>query len=329
MMKRREFITLLGGGAAAWPLAVRAQQAERMRRIGVIIGVANDAEGQARVASFLKGLQELGWIDRRNIQIYLRFTDGDGERVRTYAGELVGLAPDVILANTGPVVAALQRQTRTIPIVFAQVIDPVNAGYVESLARPGGNITGFISFDFGMGAKWLEVLKEVAPRVARVGVLRDPSVAAGIGLTGAIQSVASSFRVDITPIHVRDAAAIEQGITAFARETDSGLIVLPNATASVHRKLIVTLAARHRLPAIYSLRYFVSDGGLISYGIDNLDLYRRAAGYVDRILKGAKPADLPVQAPTKFELAINLKTAKALGLTISPMLLARADKVIE
>jgi putative ABC transport system substrate-binding protein len=327
-MKRRAFISLLGC-AAAWPLAARAQQPERMRRVGVLIGVADDAEGQARLAAFKNGMQSLGWIDDGNVRMDVRFTTGNAARAQTYAAELVGAAPDVILGNTHSAVAALQQQTRTIPIVFVQVVDPVSGGFVESLARPGGNITGFVSLDYGFGVKWLEVLKEIAPRVSRVGVLRDPTITGGSGQLGAIQGVAASFRVELTALDVREAAAIERSIGSFAQEPNSGLIVLANPTATVHLDLIVALAARHRLPTIYPYRYFTAGGGLISYGVDNLDLYSRAAAYVDRILKGEKPADLPVQNPTKFVLAINLSTAKALGLTVPPTLLARADEVIE
>jgi putative ABC transport system substrate-binding protein len=327
-MKRRAFISLLGC-AAAWPLAARAQQPERMRRVGVLIGVADDAEGQARLAAFKNGMQGLGWIDGGNVRKDVRFTTGNAARAQTYAAELVGAAPDVILGNTHSAVAALQQQTRTIPIVFVQVVDPVSGGFVESLARPGGNITGFVSLDYGFGVKWLEVLKEIAPRVSRVGVLRDPTITGGSGQLGAIQGVAASFRVELTALDVREAAAIERSIGSFAQEPNSGLIVLANPTATVHLDLIVALAARHRLPTIYPYRYFTAGGGLISYGVDNLDLYSRAAAYVDRILKGEKPADLPVQNPTKFVLAINLSTAKALGLTVPPTLLARADEVIE
>jgi ABC-type uncharacterized transport system substrate-binding protein len=325
-LKRRDFITLLGG-AAAWPMVARAQQSDQLRRIGVLIGIANDAQGQARLAAFQKGMQESGWTEGRNMRLDVRFTAGAADQARTYAVELVGLAPDVILANTAHVVAALQQQTKTIPIVFAQVVDPVSSGFVESLARPGGNITGFLSLDFGIGAKWLEILKEVAPRVTRVGVLRDPAIPGGAGYMGAIQAAAPSFRVELNALDSRGAITIERGLSAFAREPNGGLIVAPNPATSVHRELITTLAARLRLPAVYPYRYFT--GGLISYGIDNLDLWRRAASYVDRILKGEKPADLPVQAPTKYELVINLKTARALGIDMPPTLLARADEVIE
>jgi len=325
---RREFLAALGG-AAAWPLAVRAQESERIRRIGVLIGVADDAAGKARLVTFRQGMQDLGWTEGRNLRLDVRFTAGSAERARVYAVELVGLAPDLILANTSVVVAALQQQTRTIPIVFAQVVDPVNSGFVESLARPGGNVTGFVSTDYGMGSKWLEILKEIAPRVVRVGVLRDPTLPGGTGQLGAVQAFAPSFGVEVKALDARDVAVIERGLDLLAREPNSGLIVMPSPAATVHLEAIITLAARHRLPTIYPYRNFAAGGGLISYGVDNLDLWKRAASYVDRILKGAKPADLPVQQPTKFELVINLKAANALGLTIPPALLVRADEVIE
>jgi putative tryptophan/tyrosine transport system substrate-binding protein len=326
-MKRREFITLLGG-AAAWPLTARAQQAGGMRRVGMLMNVAaDDPEGQARLTAFVQGLQQLGWNDGRNVRIETRWAGGDADRIRQYATELAALAPDVIVGTGTAVMGPLQRATRTLPIVFVQVIDPVGAGFVASLARPGGNTTGFTVFEFGMSGKWLELLKEIAPRVTRVGVLRD--FASGLGQLGAIQSVAASFGVELTPIGVSDAGEIERSITAFARGANSGLIVTGSTDALVQRELITTLAARHRLPAVYSFRYFAASGGLISYGPDSIDPYRRAAGYVDRILKGEKPADLPVQAPTKYELVINLKTAKALGLEVPASVLARADEVIE
>jgi putative tryptophan/tyrosine transport system substrate-binding protein len=329
-MKRRQFITLLGGAAAAWPLAARAQQPERMRRVGVLMHLAaDDPEGQARIAAFTQGLQELRWTIGRNVRIDYRWAAGDAERGRKYAAELVALAPDVILAAGGAVVAPLLQTSRTVPIVFAQTPDPVGAGFVASLARPGGNATGFTIFEFGMGGKWLELLKEIAPRVTRAAVLRDAALAAGTGQLGAIQSVAPSFGVELSPIDVRDAGEIERAVTAFARSPNDGLLVTGSALATVHRDLIVALAARHRLPAVYPFRLFVAGGGLISYGPDSIDPYRQAAGYVDRILKGEKPADLPVQAPTKYELVINLKTAKALGLELPQTLLARADEVIE
>jgi putative ABC transport system substrate-binding protein len=329
-VRRREFITLLGGAVAAWPLAARAQQDGRMRRVGVLMHLAaDDPEGQARIAAFTQGLQELRWTIGRNVRIDYRWAAGDAERGRKYAAELVALAPDVILAAGGAVVAPLLQATRAVPIVFAQTPDPVGAGFVASLARPGGNATGFTIFEFGMGGKWLELLKEIAPRVTRAAVLRDAALAAGTGQLGAIQSVAPSFGVELSPIDVRDAGEIERAVTAFARSPNDGLLVTGSALATVHRDLIVALAARHRLPAVYPARYFVTDGGLFSYGPDSMDPYRQVAGYVDRILKGEKPADLPVQTPTKYELVINLKTAKALGLTVPPTLLARADEVIE
>jgi putative ABC transport system substrate-binding protein len=329
-MKRREFITLLGGAAAAWPLAARAQQRERMRRIGVLMTLAaDDPEGQARLTAFVQGLQELGWTGGRNVQIDYRWPAGDAERIRRYASELVALAPDIILAGGGAVVPSLLQATRTIPIVFTQTPDPVGAGLVESLARPGGNVTGFTVFEYGIGAKWLELLKEIAPHVTRAAVIRDAAIASGIGQWGAIQTAAPSFGVELRPVDVRDAREIERAIAAFARSPNGGLIVAASTLAVVHRDLIVTLAARHKLPAVYSSRFFVRSGGLIFYGPDSVEPHRRAAGYVDRILKGEKPADLPVQAPTKYELVINLKTAKALGLDIPATVLARSDEVIE
>ena len=327
-MRRREFVFLFGG-AAAIPLAALAQQIENLHRIGVLIGVDNDAEGQARLAAFRKGIHDLGWNEGENIQLDVRFTGGTADRARTYAAELINSAPDVILANTSIVVAALRDQTTRIPIVFAQVVDPVNSGFVDSLAHPGGNITGFVSLDFSIGAKWLEILKELAPRVDRVGVLRDPKIPGGTGIMGAIQAATSSFKVELKALDVRDAATIERGLSAFAREPNGGLIVPASPASSIHHELIVRLAARFRLPAVYPYPFFVKSGGLLSYGIDNHDLWQRAAGYVDRVLKGASPAELPVQEPTKFKLAINLKAAKTLGLAVPPSLLARADEVIE
>jgi putative tryptophan/tyrosine transport system substrate-binding protein len=328
-MKRRDFITLLGA-AGAWPLAVRAQQPAAMRRIGVLMNLAaDDPEGQARLAAFLQGLQEAGWAVGRNVRIDYRWGAGDAELFRRHASELVALAPDVILASAGSVVPSLLQATRTVPIVFVIVPDPVGAGFVESLARPGGNITGFTNYEYGISGKWLELLKEIAPGTTRAGVIRDPAIAAGLGLWGAVQTAAPSFGIEVSPVNVRDASEIERAITAFARGPNSGLIVTGSTLASVHRDLIVTLAARHRLPAVYFARYFVVGGGLISYGADVNDQLRRAAGYVDRILKGAKPADLPVQAPTKYDLVINLKTARAIGIEIPPTLLARVDEVIE
>ena len=329
-MRRREFITLLGGAAAAWPIAARAQQPEQMRRIGVLTNlVADDPEAQARVGAFLQGLQELGWAVGRNMRIEYRWGAGDADRTRGYAAELVALAPDVILTSGASALAPLLQATRSVPVVFAQVPDPVGAGFVNSLARPGGNTTGFITYEYGLSGKWLELLTQIAPSVTRAAVIRDPAVSAGTGQWGAIQAVAPSVRVLVSPVNVRDAGEIERDVAAFAHGSNSGLIVTASALAIRHRNLIVTLAARHRLPAVYYQRGFVTGGGLISYGPDFIDQYRRAAGYVDRILKGEKPADLPVQAPTKYELVINLKTAKALGLTVPQALLASADEVIE
>jgi putative tryptophan/tyrosine transport system substrate-binding protein len=328
-MKRREFITLLGGTAAAWPLGGRAQQAERMKRIGVLMNVAaGDPEGQARLAAFQQGLQQLGLIDGRNLRTDTRWGAGDADRFRRYAVDLVALAPDVILAAGSPVVAALQQATRTVPIVFAQVADPVGGGFVDSLARPGGNATGFMNFEYSLGGKWLELLKEITPGLTRAAVLRDPVLPSGTGQFAAIQAVAPSLRMEVSPVNVRDASEIERAITAFAR-SPGGLILTGSALAVVHRDLIITLAAHHKLPAVYYRRLYVTDGGLISYGPDIVDQFRLAAGYVDRILKGENPADLPVQAPTKYELVINLKTAKALGLEMPATVLARADEVIE
>jgi putative ABC transport system substrate-binding protein len=324
-MRRREFITLLGGAAAAWPLAARAQQGG-VRRIGVLTPLAaDDAESQARQGAFLQGLQEAGWSVGRNVKIDYRFAAGDAERIRQYAAELVALKPDVILATGSPVTAALLQVTRNVPIVFAQVADPVGNGLVASLARPGGNATGFIVYEYGVAG----MLKEIAPRITRAAVLRDPTIASGIGQMAAIQAVAPSFGVELSPVGVHDAGEIESAVAAFAREPNGGLIVLTSPLQIVHRDLIVTLAARHRLPAVYGFRFFVAGGGLISYGPDSIDPYRRAAQYVDRVLKGEKPAELPVQAPTKYELILNLKAAKALGLEIPPTVLARADEVIE
>ena len=328
-MRRREFITLLGG-AAAWPLAARAQQSDKVRRIGVLMGTAeDDPQSSARIAAFVQGLAQLGWTDGRTVRIDTRWGAGDADRVRRYVAELVALAPNVILATGSPTVAPLLEATRTVPIVFVVVIDPVGAGFVESLAQPGGNATGFTVYEYGIAGKWLELLKQIAPRLTRAAVLRDPAVSAGSGQLGAIQGAASSFGVELRPLDVRDAAEIERAVTAFARASNGGLIVTGSASAVVHRNLIIALAARHKLPAVYFERMFVAGGGLTSYGPNILEQYRRAAGYVDRILKGEKPADLPVQAPVKYELAINLKTAKALGLTVPPTLLATADEVIE
>jgi len=332
-LKRRDFFTLLGGAAAAWPVAARAQQGERVRRIGVLMGVADDREGQARVTALKQGLQNLGWTDGRNIQIETRFGEADIGRIRTDAAELVALAPDVIVGQTTPVIRALRQATSSIPIIMAAVNDPVDQGFVSSLAHPGGNITGYVTgfsqFQYGLSGEWLELLKEVAPKVTRAAVIRDPAIASGIGQFGAIQAAASSLGVEVSPFNVRDAGEIERTITAFSRSSNGGLIVTGSALAVVHRELIIALAARNNLPAVYFERLFVARGGLVSYGPDLSDQFRRAAGYVDRILKGTKPADLPVQAPTKYELVINLKTAKALGLDVPSTLLARADEVIE
>jgi putative tryptophan/tyrosine transport system substrate-binding protein len=328
-MRRREFITLLGA-AAAWPLAARAQQGERMRRIGVLMNLAaDDAEGQARLATFRQGLQQLGWIEGRNAHLDIRWGAGDAERFRRYAAELVALAPDLILAASGSTMPPLLHATRTVPIVFVQVADPVGNGFVASLARPGGNATGFTNIDFSMSAKWLELLKQIAPGATRAAVLRDSTEPTGIGQWGALQSVAPSFTLELTPVGVSDPGEIERAIAGFANLPNGALIVTASAPTAVHRDLIIALATRHRLPAVYAYKYFITSGGLISYGPDTIDPYRRAASYIDRILKGEKPADLPVQAPTKYELVINLKTAKALGLEIPDGLLARADEVIE
>ena len=328
-MRRREFIVQLGSVAASWPLVARAQQRDGVRRIGVLMSAPDDPEGQARFAAFRQGLQKLGWSEGINLQLDIRWTAGNADLERRYAAELVALTPDVILATASPTVAALQAATRTVPVVFANAVDPVGAGFVDSLPRPGGNATGFVLFEYGISAKWLELLKEIAPHVRRVAVLRDPAIAAGTGQFGAIQSVAPSFGVELTPVNVRDPGEIERVVSAFARSLNGGLIVTASPLATLHRNLIVTLAARHKLCAVYNLRQFVTAGGLISYGPDIVDLYPRAAGYVDRILRGEKPADSPVQAPTKYELIINRKAARELGLTIPPALLSRADEVIE
>jgi putative ABC transport system substrate-binding protein len=330
-MRRRDFLGVLGGAASTWPRAVRAQQPHGIRRIGVLIAAtADDPEYQARIGAFRQALARLGWTDGGNARIDTRWATTNADEIRRHAAELAALAPDVILSATGTTtVAPLLQATRTVPIVFVIVIDPVGAGFVSSLARPGGNATGFLMFEYGLSAKWLDLIKEIAPGVTRVAVLRDPAIASGIGQFGAIASAAPSLRMEASPINVRDAGDIERDIADFARSPNGGVIVTSAPETLRHRDLIVTLAARHRLPAIYASRHFVTDGGLISYGPDILDQYRRAAGYVDRILKGEKPSDLPVQAPTKYELVINLKTATALGLEVPPMLLARADEVIE
>ena len=329
-MKRREFITLLGGAAAAWPLAARAQQAERMRRIGVLLNTAaDDMVFQTRVGAFLQGLALLGWTIGRNVRIEVRWSGGKADEARRYATELAALAPDVILAHGVSSVRPLLQATRTVPIVFPIASDPVGAGLVESLARPGGNATGFMSFEYPLSGKWLELLKDIAPGVTRVAVLQDPTQGGGSSAFAVIQAAAPSLGVEVTPVNLRDAPEIERALADFARTSNGGLIVTGSALSNVHHKLIITLAARHKLPAIYFERSFSAGGGLISYGSDYIDHYRRAAGYVDRILKGEKPANLPVQAPTKYELVINLKTAKTLGLEVPATLLARADGVIE
>jgi putative ABC transport system substrate-binding protein len=328
-MKRREFITFVGC-AATWPLTARAQQGERMRRIGVLMSLTeDDPEGQARFAAFGQTLQTLGWSTGRNVQIDIRWGVADAVSARRHAAEMVALGPDVILTAASAATAAVQEGTRTLPIVFVNVADPVAAGYVASLARPGGNVTGFTFVEYGMSGKWLELLKEIASNVKRVAVLRDPNIASGIGQLAIIQSVAPSFRVEASPIDVRNTDEIDRAIRDFAGTSNGGLIVTASPAALVHRKLIISLATQYRLPTVYFLRDFVKDGGLISYGADPVAPYGQAASYVDRILKGEKPADLPVQAPTKNELVLNLKTAKALGLTVPPSVLSRADEVIE
>jgi putative ABC transport system substrate-binding protein len=332
MTSRRDLITLLGGAVAAWPLAARAQQRERVRRVAVMSNTAaDDPEGQLRNAAFLQGMERLGWTVGRNVQVEYRLAEGGGttEAARRSIAELVALAPDVILTTGSPSAARLQQTSSTTPIVFVEAADPVGAGVVESLARPGRNATGFTNFEYGFGGKWVQFLKEVAPNMTRIGVLRDPVNPMGPGMLGAIQAMASLSGLEVSPIGLRDSNEIEQGVRSFARDADRGLIVTPSALALVHRALIIAQAAQHRLPAIYPWRVFAGLGGLISYGPDAIEVYRQAAGYVDRILKGEKPADLPVQAPTKYELVINLKTAKTLGLTIPITLLGRADEVIE
>jgi ABC-type uncharacterized transport system substrate-binding protein len=328
-MRRREFITLLGGAAVAWPLAVRAQPSERVRRIGVIYSLAeDDPESVARRAALEQRLKELGWINGGNLRIDYRWPKNDAELIHKSVAELVALAPDVILTSGSVVIGPMVRATLSIPIIFLQVIDPVGSGLIESMAHPGGNVTGFTQFEYSLAGKWLELLKEIAPNLSRVAVLRDATRGPGIGQFAVIQAMAPPHRVELSPINAGDPAETERGIAAFARSPNSGLVVTVGATA-VNRDLIIAAAARYRLPAIYPYRYFTSDGGLISYGPDTIEPYSRAAGYVDRIFKGEKPANLPVQAPTKYQLAINLKTAKALGLTVPASLLARADEVIE
>jgi len=327
---RRELLAALGGAAAAWPLAARAQQHGQMRRIGILLpATANDAQYQARVGAFLQALALLGWTIGRNVQVDTRWATANVAEVRRHAAELVALAPDVILAHGGGPVAAVQQATHTVPIVFPIAGDPVGSGLVDSLARPGGNATGFLEFEYSMAGKWLELLKEIAPSVNRAAVLRDTTLGTGAGQFAAIQAVAPLLRMEVIPVNVQKAAEIERAIATFARSSNGGQIVTGGGATQLHRDLIITLAARHKQPAVYNERTFVAGGGLISYGPDYLDQYRLAAGYVDRILKGEKPADLPVQAPTKYELVINLKAAKALGLEIPPTVLARADEVIE
>jgi putative ABC transport system substrate-binding protein len=327
-VRRREFISLFGG-VAAWPLAARAQ--ERMRRVGVLHTLSSEEpDSKARLAAFVQGLQQLGWTDGRNLQIVYRTgTEGDVERIRRYAAELVALAPDAIMVGGAANVGPLLQATRSVPIVFVNVADPVGGGFVDSLARPGGNATGFVQFEYGLGGKWLELLKEIAPRMTRVAIVRDAGQSSGVGQFGAIQAVAPSLVLEVSPVNLRDTGEIERTIAAFARLPNGGLIVTGSALSVVHRNLLIGLAARHKLPAVYFQLRFVADGGLLAYGPDVHDQYRRAAGYVDRILKGERPADLPVQAPTQYRLAINLKTAKAMDLAVPPSLLARADEVIE
>jgi putative tryptophan/tyrosine transport system substrate-binding protein len=329
-MKRREFITLLGGAAAVWPLAADAQHGERIRRVGVLMTTAaDDPEGQVRLAAFLQGLQQLGWMDGRNARIDTRWAAGNSDYTRKYAAELLTLAPDVIVAAGSQSVGPLLQATRTVPIVFVHVPDPVGAGAVDSLARPGGNATGFSLFEYATSGKWLELLKEVAPGVTRVAVIRDSDITGGIGQWASIQSMAPSVGVEVSAVNVRDASEIERSVAAFARGANGGLILTASGSAFVHHHLIIALAARHKLPAVYFERFFVANGGLISYGAELREQYRRAAAYVDRILKGESAADLPVQAPIKYELTLNLKTAKTLGLDVPETLLARADEVIE
>ena len=329
-VRRRDFIKLIAGSAAAWPLVAQAQQPERMRRIGVLMNrTAADPEGQARLTAFQQALQQLGWNDGRNIRIDIRWGEDNIDRERKYAAELVALAPDIILASGTVSVTALQPISGTVPIVFAVVTDPVGAGFVDNLARPGGNVTGFMIYEYSLAGKWLELLKQIAPGVTRVAVLRDPTNPSGIAVFGAIRATAQSLGVQVSPVGIRDAGEIERALAALARSGNGGLIVTPNASGSVERELIVTLAARYKLPAIYPFRYLVNSGGLMSYGTDLVDQFRLAAGYVDRILKGEKPGDLPVQAPTKYQMMINLKTAKALGLNVPNTLIGLADEVIE
>ena len=329
-MKRREFITLLGGAAVAWPLAARAQQGERVRRVAILLPAsADDPAWQARVGAFLQGMGQLGWSIGRNLQVDTRWATTNAVEIRRHAAELATLAPDAILAGGTSAFGPLLQATHTVPIVFTIVFDPVGAGYVDSLAQPGGNATGFMGFEYSFSGKWLELLKEIAPNVTRVAVLRDTTQAFTTSQFAVIQALAPSLRVEVNPIDMRDAGGIERAVATFAHAPNGGLVLTGSAAGVRHRDLIITLAARHKLPAIYFERFFAAAGGLASYGPDNVDTFRRAADYVDRILKGEKPADLPVQAPTKYELVINLKTAKALGLNVPPPVLARADEVIE
>jgi putative tryptophan/tyrosine transport system substrate-binding protein len=328
-MQRREFITFLGGAAVAWPVAARAQQADRVRLVGSLnILAEDDPESRLRIAAFKQGMQELGWTEGGNVRIETRWAGGDDGLVRKYAAELAALAPDVILTSGSVTVRPMQQATRTVPIVFVQVVDPVGSGYVDSLSRPGGNTTGFTLFEYSLTGKWLELLKEIAPNVTRAAVIRDPTRGSGIAQFAAIQTVAPSLGVELTTINALDVHDMERGIAAFARSANGGLIVTSGGTG-FHRNVIIPLAAQLRLPSVYPYRYYAIEGGLVAYGPNTIEQYRRAAKYVDRILKGEKPADLPVQAPTRYELAINLKTAKTLGLTVPPTLLARADEVIE
>jgi putative ABC transport system substrate-binding protein len=326
---RRQFISSLGSAAVTWPLAVRAQQPEQIRRISVLTNQAeSDPRAQAELSAFAQTLQQLGWTDGRNVRIDYRWTSGDPNRARSNVAEAVALAPDVILSQ-GASTYPLLEKSRSVPIVFVLVVDPVGAGLVDSLAHPGGNVTGFMQFEYGLSGKWLELLKEIAPSTTQVTVIRDPALTSGTGQFGAIQAVAPSLGIELKPVNVGDAKEIERAITSVGRASHGGLIVTASPLAMIHLDLIVTLAATYKLPAVYPERYYVTGGGLISYGPDFVDEYRRAAGYIDRILKGEKPADLPVQAPTKYDLVVNLKTAKALGLTIPPTVLSRADEVIE
>jgi putative ABC transport system substrate-binding protein len=328
-MKRRAFISLLGGAAVAWPLAARAQQPERMRRIGALTGIGDDAGTQARFEALRQRLAQLGWIEGRNLRIDYRWGEGKSDSIRKHATELAAQVLDLVLVSGGASLAAMLQASRAVPIVFTIVPDPVGSGFVDSLSRPGGNATGFMQFEYSLSGKWLELLKEVAPRLKRAAILWDPTIPAGIGQFAIVQSVAPSLGVEVIPVNVRDASEIERGLTAFVRFGNGGMVVTASALSAFHRRLIVELAARHKLAAVYPARDFIASGGLISYGADFTDQYRRAADYVDRILRGEKPAELPVQAPTKYELVINLKPAKALGLELPPTLLARADEVIE